>query len=372
MNESQQDIQAQLIEKNVINITAKIAVLLLLFFWCFNIIRPFIIPVVWGAVIAVSLYPLYSMMLPKLKNSAKVTGTLFTLMLLALLLLPVIMLSGSIVDIVQSLHIALEENTLKVPIPSSDVKEWPLIGDKLYAAWHLASVNIDGAIVKYTPQIKSISSTLLTSLLSGGKGVIQFLISIIIAGVLMVNANLVVKSIVKFLVKLSPQQGVKFANLASKTIRSVAQGVIGIGIVQATFLGLGFWAVDVPGAGLWALIILVLSIAQLPPLIVILPVIIYVFSLEDVSNVTLAIFTVWSLFGGIMDGLLKPFVMGRGVDAPMLIILVGAIGGMILDGILGLFTGAIVLALGYIIMTSWINEGRDQEQFKKISDKPTA
>ncbi|MEH6651336.1 MAG: AI-2E family transporter [Motiliproteus sp.] len=371
MNQSLQDGQDQTLERNVINITAKLAVLLLLFFWCFNIIRPFIIPVVWGAVIAVSLYPVYSIILPKLKNNGKITGTVFTLALLAMLLVPVIMLSGSVVDIVQSLHTSLEENTLKVPVPSTDVKEWPLIGDKLYAAWHLASVNIDGAIVKYTPQIKSITSSLLSSILSGGKGIVQFIISIIIASVLMVNAVMCVKSTEKFLIKLSPQQGEKFANLASKTIRSVAQGVIGIGIVQATFLGLGFWAIGVPGAGLWALIILVLSIAQLPPLIVILPVIIYVFSLDDISNVALIIFTIWSLFGGIMDGLLKPFVMGRGVDAPMLIILIGAIGGMILDGILGLFTGAIVLALGYIILAQWVNESSDSQQIKTAAKNQT-
>ena len=358
------------VEKNVINLMVKLGVLLLLFFWCFSIIQPFIIPVVWAVVIAVSLYPLYLVMLAKLNGRKGLTGTIFTLLALTLLLTPVVMLSGSMIDGVQSLSKALEEGTLTVPAPSMDIKDWPLIGEKVYSAWHLASVNFDEAIVKFTPQLKAISKTVVSAIMGGGVGVLQFIISIIIAGVLLVNAEGSVKAIQSFISKLSPVHGVEFVKMAGATIRSVAQGVIGIGIVQATFVGIGFWAVDVPGAGLWALLVLILSIAQLPPFIVILPVLIYVFSLEDISTVTLVIFTAWSVFGGILDGILKPFVMGRGVDAPMLVILLGAIGGMIMSGILGLFTGAIVLALGYVIYTQWlINdedhfEGRDKDLFE--------
>ncbi len=156
-----------------------------------------------------------------------------------------------------------------------------------------------------------------------------------------------------------------FVKMSGATIRSVAQGVIGIGIVQATFIGIGFWAVDVPGAGLWTILILILSIAQLPPMIVILPVLFYVFSLEDISTLTLVLFTIWSVFGGLLDGILKPFVMGRGVDAPMLVILLGAIGGMIYSGILGLFTGAIVLALGYSLYTQWLKNNDSNTEDKQ-------
>ncbi len=342
------------IEKNVINLTIKLGVLLLLFFWCFNIVQPFITPVVWAVVIAVSLYPLYQMMLPKFKGKRGLTGTFFTLVALAMLLTPVVMFSGSLIDGVQGLSQSIEEGTLKVPAPSDGVKEWPVIGEKVYTAWQMASVNIDGATAKYTPQIKSVSKKALSAIMGGGAGVLMFFISIIIAGVLMVNAESAVKAIQNFVLKLSPTYGAEFVKTSTLTIRSVAQGVIGIAIVQSTFVGLGFWAVDVPGAGLWALLVLILSIAQMPPFIVILPVIAYVFSQDDISTITLVIFTAWSIFGGILDGILKPFVMGRGMDIPMLVILLGAIGGMILSGILGLFTGAIVLAIGYMLYTQWL------------------
>jgi predicted PurR-regulated permease PerM len=181
----------------------------------------------------------------------------------------------------------------------------------------------------------------------------------------MSNAQASVKSLQNLASKLSPSFGLEFVKISAATIRSVAQGVIGIGIFQAVFVGTGFWAIDVPAFGLWALLVMILSIAQLPPFLVIIPVIIYVFSLEDISTVTLAIFTIWSVFGGIVDGILKPFVMGRGVDAPMLVVMLGAIGGMIMSGILGLFTGAIILTLGYIIYTQWLTADRTDNDTTK-------
>ena len=359
MSDRQENTLNEQVEKNVINLTVKLAVLLLLYFWCFSIIQPFIVPVIWAAVIAVSLYPVYLIMLKKLNGHKGLTGTIFTLLILALLLAPVVMLSDSMIDGIQSLSKAIDSGTLAVPAPSDNVKEWPLVGEKVYSAWHLASVNMDQAIEKFTPQLKAISSTVFSAVMGGGAGILQFIISIIIAGVLMVNAEASVKSVQSFISRLSPQYGVEFVKMAGATIRSVAQGVIGIGIVQAAFVGFGFWLFDVPAAGLWALLVLILSIAQLPPTIIIIPVIIYMFSLDDMSTLSLVIFTVWSLFGAILDGILKPFVMGRGVDAPMLVILLGAIGGMILSGILGLFTGAIILALGYVLYTQWLKNDED-------------
>lgn len=347
------------VEKSVINLGIKLGVLLLLFYWCFSIIQPFIIPVIWAVVIAVSLYPVYLLMLKKLNGRKGLTGTIFTLIALALLLTPVFMLSGSMVDGVQGVSQALEKGTLSVPMPKESVKEWPLIGEKVYAAWQLSSENIGQAIVKFTPQIKTMSKTIFSAIMGGGAGILQFFISIIIAGVFMVNAEGSVKAVQNFMLKLSPKNGVEFVSMSAATIRSVAQGVIGIAIVQSAFVGLGFWAVDIPGAGLWAMLVLILSIAQLPPMIVILPVLLYAFSLDDMSTIVLVVFTAWSVLGAFLDGILKPFVMGRGMDIPMLVILLGAIGGMLVSGILGLFIGAIILALGYMLYTQWVSEGSE-------------
>ena len=359
------------LEQKVINTSLKLGVLLLLLYWCFDIVKPFILPIVWGAVIAVSLYPLFQILLPKLANRKGLTATLITLLLLGILLIQTFMLSSSLLNSVEHITVGLEQGTLKVPPPKEGVKEWPIAGEKIHAIWSEFADNLTEAISAYTPQIKAMAKTLFSAVVGGGTGVLQFIISIIIAGFFMTHADKSVKASNDLLVKLSPTYGQNFAKLASATTRSVAQGVVGIGIIQGIFVGIGFWAIDLPAAGLLALTVMILSIAQLPALIITLPVIAYAFSMEEISTMTLIIFTVWTFIGGILDGILKPVLMGRGVDAPMLVILIGAIGGMISMGILGLFTGAIILAIGYILYIHWVNPSAVVAETAKLEDSET-
>jgi predicted PurR-regulated permease PerM len=298
-------------------------------------------------------------MVKKMGGRQGLAGTVFTLTTVALLVVPTYFLSDSMVDGAQGLVSALDEGTLKVPAPAESVKEWPIIGEKTYAAWQLASTNIDEAIVKFSSALKKAAKGLFSIILGGGLGVLQFVLSLIIAGILLVNTTSRVKAVEDFALKVSPRDGQSFMKLAVATIRSVAQGVVGIGIIQGIFVGIGFAAMGVPGAGLWALLVMILSIAQLPPFLVILPVLGYVYSSMETSTLGIILFTIWSVFGGILDGLLKPFVMGRGVDAPMLIVMLGAIGGMIFFGIIGLFIGAILLSLAYILYVSWVETDKD-------------
>ena len=143
--------------------------------------------------------------------------------------------------------------------------------------------------------------------------------------------------------------------MSTSTIRSVAVGVIGIAFIQAVLGGLGMMFAGVPAAGLLAIFILVLAIAQLPPLLILGPVAFYVFSAE--STTVSLIFLVWSIIVSFSDAVLKPLFLGRGVDVPMLVILLGAIGGMISSGIVGLFVGAVILALGYKLVGEWLSWG---------------
>jgi predicted PurR-regulated permease PerM len=142
--------------------------------------------------------------------------------------------------------------------------------------------------------------------------------------------------------------------LAGATVQSVTRGILGVAVIQSLLAGVGMLVVGVPAAGLWALLVLLLAVIQLPPLLVLAPVIVYVFSTS--STVAAVVFAVWSVFVGMSDTFLKPVLMGRGVDVPMLVIFMGAIGGFMLDGIIGLFVGAVVLALGYTLFTAWLQE----------------
>jgi predicted PurR-regulated permease PerM len=136
----------------------------------------------------------------------------------------------------------------------------------------------------------------------------------------------------------------------------VTIGVLGIAFIQAVAGGAGMMLAGVPAAGVWALLILIVAIAQLPPLVVLLPVILYVFSHND-STLVAVIFAIWSVLVSFADAALKPMLLGRGVDAPMPVILLGAIGGMLYSGIIGLFLGAVILALGYRMFMVWLTSG---------------
>jgi predicted PurR-regulated permease PerM len=226
----------------------------------------------------------------------------------------------------------------------------------LSAFWSGASENLGATLTSIAPHLKEAGGWLLSTAAGAGVGVLQFVVSIIIAGVILANATGFGEFLKALATRVTGERGEEFAMLASKTVRSVAQGVLGVALIQSLLAGVGLLAADVPGAGLWALLVLLLAIVQLPPLLILAPIIVYVFS---ASSTTVAIiFMIWSIFVSMSDAFLKPLLLGRGVEVPMLIILIGAIGGMIYSGIIGLFVGAVVLALGYELFKAWLKEGQ--------------
>ena len=330
--------------------------LLLLATWCFRIIQPFIEPVMWGVIIAVAIYPLFLKLKAAMGGRNKLAAIVFTLLALALLITPAVMISDSLIATSTALGDKYEQGLLKVPPPQDTVKEWPLVGERLYSVWSQASENLQGTIEKYEPQLKTAGEKIIAIAAGAGGGVLQFVLSIVISGILVANAPGAYNVTVKIFSRLTDdKQGTAFTHLSRDTIRSIAQGVIGIAIIQAMLSGLGMYMMDVPAWGLWSLFILVLAIAQLPPLLVLGFVIAYVWS---VANTTPAIiFTIYALIVSGSDSFLKPLLLGRGLDTPMLVILLGAIGGMLMSGIIGLFIGAVILALGYELFMAWLDRG---------------
>ena len=148
--------------------------------------------------------------------------------------------------------------------------------------------------------------------------------------------------------------------LAVATVRSVTLGILGVALIQTLLASLGFLLVGVPGAGLWALLVMILAVVQLPTILVLGPIIIYVFSTS--SAVIAVVFAIWSILVGISDAFLKPLLMGRGVDVPMLVIFIGAIGGFMTSGIIGLFVGAIIFSLGYKLFLIWLDTDKQPEE----------
>ncbi len=344
--------------RNSIEAVIRIGLLLLLAAWCFQIISPFIIPVMWGIIIAVAIYPLFTRLSSLLGGREKLAATIYTLIALALLITPTVMIANSAIETSAQLTERYEAGTLEVPPPSDAVKEWPIVGDRIYAFWQQASENLETALKTHTDQVKKISKAVLGAVAGTGGAILQFVLSIIISGILVVNAEGAYKASNRIFARLSnDDKGQSYTDLTKATIRSVAQGVLGVAIIQAILSAVGMAFMEVPGWELWTLLILILAIAQLPPLLVLGFVIAYVFSVADTTPAV--IFMIYALIVSASDGFLKPLFLGRGMETPMLVILLGAIGGMMLSGIIGLFVGAVGLALGYELFLAWLDQGEE-------------
>jgi len=331
----------------------QIGLVALLIGWCYLIIKAFINPVLWGLIMAVGIYPFYKKVTAALGGREKLTAVLITLMALALLIIPTVLLTESTVSGIQALSKDLEAGTLTIPPPSEKVATWPVIGEPLDDLWRLASVNIDAAIAKIAPQLKAYAPKVLSVVAGLGSGFLQFFISIIIAGAFLSKAESGKQATNTIFTRLTRGRGEAFTTLVVATIRSVVQGVLGIAIIQSILAGIGFIAVGVPGAGLWALLVLFLAVIQLPPLLIIGPIIFYVFSTTETTPAV--IFMIWGILVSLSDAFLKPLLLGRGVEVPVLVILLGAIGGMMFSGIIGLFLGAVILSIGYKVLQAWLN-----------------
>ena len=338
----------------------EIAVYLLLIFaivaWCLQILMPFVSFVTWGIIVAVALYPAFLKLRHSVGERNRLASTLFALLGLSIVILPAWLFAGSLLDSAASLRDSLQHGNFDIPSPNESVKSWPVVGERLYANWMAAEQNLEGWLQAHNQQVKQVAEGVLRVLSGIGLSVLQFIAAVLIATVLLANAKATKAMMLRLCRRLAGEKGDEFLTLSAATIRSVAVGVLGIAVIQALLGGLGMLAVGVPAAGLWALLILVLAIAQLPPLLVLLPAIIYVFSAGDNTLVAI-VFAVWSVLVSFSDAFLKPLLLGRGVEAPMLVILLGAIGGMLHSGIVGLFLGAVILALGYRLFLAWMDAG---------------
>ncbi len=333
----------------------RIGLVFLLISWCFTIVRPFVIPIVWGIIIAVAAYPGYQWLQEKFRCRAAPAAVLFTLFMLLIVIAPTLMLSGTLVTTVKLLAEDLTvHGTLTIPPPAESIGSWPLIGEPLHSFWNLASENIQAALKQIAPQIRVVGKWLLATAAGAGFGILQFVFAIIIAGVLMPHATGGDRIAHAIAARLAGKQRTDLIELVKKTIRSVASGILGVALIQSLLAGLGFMVAGVPAAGFWALLCLLLGVAQIGIIVVLVPVIIYLFNTAD--TMTAVGFLVWSIPVGLIDNILKPILLARGVKTPMVIIFMGAIGGFLSSGIIGLFVGAVLLALSYELFMLWLGE----------------
>jgi predicted PurR-regulated permease PerM len=336
-----------------VEIAIRISLLALWAALCFAIMSPFLVPIAWGIIITVAVHPAYVALLKQVGNRRVLASVLFTLIALLVLILPIYLLSDTLVQGAESLAHGFEGGRWIIP-PAPDLSYIPLIGNDIQNLWHTASQNIEEALRQIEPQLRQIGQWVLGFAKDAGIGILHFIFAIFIAAGMLAKsekAGNVAHGIAR---RLAGEHGSRFAELAIAVVRSVSRGILGVAMIQATLAGLGMLAAGVPAAGLWALVALLLSTIQLGVFPVMLPAAIYLF--YTASTTTAVLFLIWTLFVGGIDNVLKPLLLGRGISVPMLVIFVGAIGGFIGQGIIGLFVGAVVLVLGYELLLAWLGE----------------
>jgi predicted PurR-regulated permease PerM len=281
---------------------------------------------------------------------------------LLLIGVPTVMLGSSFASHVHDAYTAFENDEITIKPPSPRVADWPLVGKKVYSTWSAAAEDLPDFLQKNKEQLTKLSKRALSAAASTAGAVMLFLGALIIAGIMMAYGESGSRAMRRIFCRLaSPEKGPRLHSLSTATVRSVATGVIGVAFIQALLLGVGFIAAGVPAAGVLALLVMVLGILQLPALIISLPVIAYLWAAGNASTTVNIVFTIYLLLAGMADNVLKPMLLGRGVDAPMPVVLLGALGGMVSAGIIGLFLGAVLLAVGYQIFMEWVDEGEADE-----------
>jgi predicted PurR-regulated permease PerM len=340
--------------KDPVRLAIRLALLAGVIYWSYILILPFIPIMVWCVILAVALYPVFDLLARLLGGRPVLSAILITILGLAIVIGPASWLAFGLIEGVRLVSDHVGTGNVHVPTPNAAVKQWPLIGETLFELWQLASTNLAAALGKLSPYAKPVATTVLATVGSGGLEILKFLAAMIATGFLFIPGPRLVSNMRIFLAHIVPERSEEFVTLAGDTIRSVSRGVIGIAILQAFLAGVGFAVADIPGAGLFAFLVLLLGVAQIGCAIVLIPMIAWYWMTREPTAALL--FTLYIVPVGFVDNALKPFVMGHGSRTPMVVIFIGVLGGTLAHGLIGLFVGPIVLAVGWELLAAWMRD----------------
>ena len=340
-------------QNKVVNYAIQLVVLSIILVKCYHIIEPFLNILLWGFILGVTLQPIHNKLSNKLKGRKTLAAMMIMITMLLFIILPSTWLLFTSIEEVKELKNLIHTDQLVIPPPNESVKEWPIIGEKIYTTWTEASVEKSSFIMKHKEDLKPVALKLIALVSSAGKGILVFIGAIIIGSILLIYSESVSKFTKIFFKRIAGEHGNDMNTTISTTIQNVAKGILGVAFLQSTLVGIGLIIAGVPLAGLWAVICLLLAIIQVGIFPVAIGVIIYIWGSADTT--TALLLTIWIVFLSVIDNVLKPILMGKGAPAPMLVVFVGTIGGFIANGFIGLFTGAIILTIVYNLLVKWLD-----------------
>lgn len=333
-----------------------LAVLLLgvLIVGSFWILRPFLLSLLWAITIVVATWPLMLMLQARVKRRATAVAIMTGGMLLVFVA-PVALAIDTLVEHTDTMtRWAQALATSPIPLPPAWVSQIPVVGEKITKAWtDIAAAGQPGLVARVVPYA-AFSAQYFASTLGGiGLFVVQLLLTIVMTVILFVNGEMARDALIRFGGRLAGAGGEHVVLLAGQSIRAVALGVVVTALAQTVLAGLGLFVTGVPFAGLLTAMILILCIAQLGPIIVLVPAVIWLYWSDQ--PMWGSVLLVWTLVVGTMDNVIRPMLIRRGADLPLLLIFGGVIGGLIAFGVVGLFVGPVVLAVAYTLLQQWIN-----------------
>lgn len=339
--------------KDLTEILIRLGMLSLIVYWCYSLLKPFILLIIWGIVIAVALHPTYLKAVEIFKGKKTLTVVILTLFLLSIIIIPSFLVVESLYEGVSYLTNSYQSGQPIIPPPNEVTATWPKFTQPIIEIWQHASENLQDTLLKYSEELTTVGTWLLSAFAGVGKGILQFNASIIIAGILLVFAEDLKEVSSRIFTKLVGEKGDYFASVTVATIQNVVKGFLGVAIIQAILAGIGFFVAGVPFAGLWTVLCLVLAVIQIGIGPIAIPVAIYMFSVAD--STTAIVLSIWLVLTMVSDNILKPILLGKNAPVPMPVVFLGAIGGFMLSGFLGLFLGAVILTIGYKLFLTWLD-----------------
>jgi predicted PurR-regulated permease PerM len=346
----------RILSRDLTDTIIRVGMIIILAAACLQVIAPFMPLLLWALILAVALYPLHRAVAARLGGRQGLSATLIVLLGVLLIGTPMVLLGGSFAAQLDDAYQRFETDSVMIKKPDPGVAEWPIVGPRLYSAWNAAASDLPSYLKGHKAQLQNIAKKGLSIAADTAGSVALFIAALIVAAIVMAFGESGSAAMQRIFSRVTdPVRGPKLQHLSTATIRSVATGVIGVAFIQALLLGFGFMMGGIPGAGVLAFVAMLIGIVQLPAVIISLPAIAYLWWSGDGSTTHNLIWTAYLLVAGLADNVLKPLLLGRGVDAPMPVVLIGALGGMVAAGIIGLFVGAAALAVGYQLFMEWVD-----------------
>jgi predicted PurR-regulated permease PerM len=319
------------------------------------VMLPFLVAVVWAATIVIATWPILTAVQARFGGRRGPAVAVMVAALLALLVVPtwlgISAIAGNVDRVEAFVHSLSTEG---LPPPPGWLGSVPLVGEKAVEKWSEFSGRPESLVARIQPHVKEVATWVASKAGGLGSALIQFALTVLISGILYASGEQAANGVLRFLRRLAGPRGEESGRLAGRAVRAVALGIVVTAAAQTFIAGAGLAIGGVPHAGLLTAVVFVLCIAQLGPLLVVGPAVIWLYTSGATGRGTLLL--VFSLVAVTLDNLLRPVLIKKGADLPLLLIMAGVIGGVLGFGIVGLFIGPVLLAVTWTLLASWVGD----------------